>query len=97
MRGRTPGHRERLPVAVVAGDRSDGGWRIVSELSLELPVGEAELDAVEAFLAHALRAVMADDVRRENPHISGTLRRSDSEVPQSPETLRRCARVLEGS
>lgn len=97
MRGRTPGHRERLPVAAAAGDRNDGGWRIVSDLSPDLPVLDAELDAVEAFLAHALRAVMADDVRRENPRIYGTLRRSDSEAPQSPETLRRRARVLEGS
>lgn len=97
MRGRKPGHRERLPVAVVAGDRNDGGWRIVSELSPELPVGEAELDAVEAFLADALRAILAGDIRRENPRICGTLRRSDSEAPQSPETLRRRARVLEGS
>lgn len=97
MRGRTPGHRERLPVAVVAGDRSDGGWRIVSELSPDLPVLDAELDAVEAFLGEALRALLAGDIRHENPRISGTLRRSDSEVPQSPETLRRRARVLEGS
>jgi hypothetical protein len=97
MRGRTPGHRERLPVAAAAGDHSDGGWRIVSALSPDLPICEAELDAVEAFLADALRAVMAGDIRRENPRISGTLRRSDSEVPQSPETLPRRARVLEGS
>ncbi|CAG1006174.1 MAG: hypothetical protein F9K19_16480 [Rhizobiaceae bacterium] len=97
MRGRTPGHRERLPVAAAAGDRNDGGWRIVSDLSPDLPVLDAELDAVEAFLAEALRAVLAGDIRRENPRISGALRRSDSEVPQSPETLRRRARVLEGS
>lgn len=96
MRGRTPGHRECLPVVAAAGDRNDGGWRIVSDLSPDLPALDAELDAVEAFLADALRAVMAEEIRRENPRISGTFRRSDSEVPQSPETLRHRARVLEG-
>lgn len=97
MRGRTPGHRERMPIAAAAGDRNDGGWRIVSELSPDLPICEAEMDAVEAFLAEALRAVVTGEIRRENPHISGTLRRPDSEVPQTPETLPRRARVLEGS
>lgn len=96
MRGRTPGDRERLPVAAAAGDRNNGGWRIVSNLSPDFPIREAELDAVEAFLADALRAILAGDVRRENSRISGT-GRSDSEAPQSRETLPHRARVLEGS
>jgi hypothetical protein len=69
---------------------------VFSELSPDMPVTEAELDAIEAFLADALRAVMAPARAGANARNRGDFRRPDSEAPQSSGKLSR-ARVLEGS
>jgi hypothetical protein len=96
MRGRSPGHCERLPVAVTFVGRGADDRAIVSDLSPDMPVTEAELDAIEAFLSDAMRAVMAVAHTGANARNRGDFRRSDSEAPQSSGKLSR-ARVLEGS
>lgn len=96
MRGRSFGHCERLPVAATSVGCGADDRAIVSDLSPDMPVTEAELDAIEAFLADALRAVMAPARAGANARNRGDFRRSDSEAPQSSGKLfRKC--VLEGS
>ncbi|MER2533592.1 MAG: hypothetical protein ABTQ31_00325 [Rhizobiaceae bacterium] len=96
MRGRSPGHCERLPVAAPSVGRGADDRAVFSDLSPDMPVTEAELDAIEAFLADALRAVMAPARAGANARNRGDFRRSDSEAPQSSGKLFRSC-VLEGS
>jgi len=95
MRGRSPGHCERLPVAIVQNDRKSEGRAVVSDFHPAFPVSEAELDAVEAFLGNAFRQIMESAAKpAKNQQDSAPF---DSEAPQSPARLRRRTRVPEGT
>lgn len=66
------------------------GFRVVDDLA-GMPVSERELDAVEAFLMAAFRAVMAGEMP-PMAHLAGIC---DSERPQSHAEIKKTARGRE--
>lgn len=69
----TPGHKL---VEIAHTERH--GFRVADDLA-DMPVSDAELDAVEAFLMGAFRAVMAGESPRTPKDTGG----SDSDQPQT--------------
>jgi hypothetical protein len=56
--------------------KSEDAWRVVDDFPQDIPVGDAELDAVEAFLMPLVRQILG-----ETPG-GNSLRPSDSTAPQ---------------
>lgn len=77
MRGCDAGHRCMLSFrSGAAGTERDSCLRVLSDFDEHMPVGAAELDAIEAFLSPQIMALL------------GQQEASDSEAPQCPATMR---------
>lgn len=72
--------RDQNPVDTVRKERH--GFRVSDDLA-DMPVSDAELDVIEAFLLRQFRAVMA-----ESSAETDLLRAPDSEVPQTHAQIR---------
>lgn len=78
MRGRDAGHRCMLSShpRAIAGTGGDSCIRVLDDFGHGMPVGAAELDAIEAFLGPMIEALLAQETGAadsEPPHIAATI------------------------
>lgn len=81
MRGHLSGDRELLPFPTsdhAAGNDNACALAVQANFNESLPIGPAELDAIEAFLMPQILALLADISELPTQRM-----RSDSEEPQS--------------
>ncbi|BCH14980.1 hypothetical protein [Mesorhizobium sp. L-2-11] len=78
----------RKPAAIALSERH--GFRVVDDLA-GMPVSERELDAVEAFLMAAFKAVMAGEM----PPMADLAGICDSERPQTHAEVKKTAQGRE--